>query len=281
MPPQLPRLAGAELGKEPLAVQEAVRAFLETLAQQVETIGAPTPVVSDTHRAKAGELVLVDPTKAAFTVWLPKISRDVLGQFVRVKNASDSANEVTIQPADVSATIDGQTSVILSKARGGSLFVAGTPELWVEFGAKERGMSYAYAYADLYTSAATTIAAYPTFTVLTVDTNDGGLKDFTLAAATCKLTYTGTITKKFNLQCNASFELSVANKLFHVGFSKNGTILPTHVDHHFSVANDHAAVSFGAVVSLATDDYIDVRGASSQVLDVEVEHLDVEVTEAD
>jgi hypothetical protein len=107
-----------------MAVQEAVRAHLETEAAVIPTLGKPTTVVNEKHNAKAGEIVLVDPTLAAFTVVLPRITPQNLGQYVIVKEVGGSANTITVLPGDANATIDGSASAALVLPRGTAVFQA-------------------------------------------------------------------------------------------------------------------------------------------------------------
>jgi hypothetical protein len=117
---------------EALAVQEAVRAHLEREAQLVNKFGSPTQVVNSRYHAKPSELVLCNPSKAAFTVSLPGINSDTLGQYVLVKNDSDSTNKITVTPSGADEDIDNASSVYINKARGFVLLHAVTETRWAE-----------------------------------------------------------------------------------------------------------------------------------------------------
>ena len=126
MAPRVPR-QGGPLSGEALAVQESVRSYLEGEAQQVSRFGDLGATVSGKTLAKPGSVVLVDPTGGGFTVVLPRITREVLGQFVTVKEVGGSFKPIKVVAADANATIDGASSVTLSGAYDSMVFGAMLP----------------------------------------------------------------------------------------------------------------------------------------------------------
>lgn len=91
-----------------------------------EWIAVPPVVVTAAktmaYTASFGELVICDPTTAGFTVTLPAASVGI-GQPVIIKNASASANTITISRAG-SDLIDGASSASIAAAWASLTLVA-------------------------------------------------------------------------------------------------------------------------------------------------------------
>lgn len=255
MPPRVPRLAGP-LGDEAMAVQEAMRSHLELMAQLVLTIGLPTAVKNENYVARAGDLVLVDPTQGAFTVYLPGINRFNLGQFVQIKEVGGSQNSVTVRPADADATIDGEASIVMDNARGCVTLQALTPTLWGVMAGrigKSRGAYY------VSSSSGTTITVADTYYKMAGTTTERGeIKDFTHTDN--RLTYNGKNDKRFhiNISHSSSYNSGAAIEA-HYAIAVNGAVeTPSIIDRKLSTPTDHGAASNNWKVTLSEDDYIEV-----------------------
>ena len=256
MPPQVPRNAARD--GQSFAVQEAVREYTERLAAAVRTMGAPTAVQAEDYRAKPGELVLVDPTVEARTVWLPPIRRSTLGEFVRVKNASDSTNAITVRPGDASETIDGETSVAISVACGSGLFIAAAPTLWVQWessSTRSRGRTYLTA-SDSTGNQSSWVDVPGTWAA---DPRSLGL-GFTADAAAAKLTYSGA-TAVFLARATVSVYPN-QNAAMDLGIAKNGDTV--YADSELRRGGQSSSVLIGnthaeALVQLTDGDYVKLR----------------------
>jgi hypothetical protein len=71
----------------------------------------------------------VDPTAGAFTMNLPAITPDLIGRRLIVKNASASANVITITPAG-GDTVDGAATITIAVARGSVTLYADGVSNW-------------------------------------------------------------------------------------------------------------------------------------------------------
>ena len=91
--------------------------------------GVPSENKTGNATAEMGALTLCDPTRAAFTIWLPTIEPGDIGGFVAIKNNSASANQITVQ-AKGDTTIDGITSIGLVAPRQGLIAVAVSKTEW-------------------------------------------------------------------------------------------------------------------------------------------------------
>lgn len=87
----------------------------------------PTTVTTTSHAATAGELVLCDPSAAAFVVTLP--AGAAAGDVVGVKRVDDGGNPVIVQPA-AGSSIDGDTELRLAGPRTAARLVADTDGGW-------------------------------------------------------------------------------------------------------------------------------------------------------
>lgn len=92
--------------------------------------GEPTIVKTKNYPAKSNELIVVDPTFGALTIYLPIIRRDFLGEGMAIVNASASTNTITVQP-NSDATIDGAATVTITSAWGTIKLLAVTTTKWV------------------------------------------------------------------------------------------------------------------------------------------------------
>ena len=96
--------------------------------------GTPTSdVKTSTYHAKFGEIVLCDPTSAAFTVYLPTATSEDAGRQVTVKNYSASTNHITVQDKG-SATVDMLDSIFLGLAYQVRTFVVRNANEWIQVG---------------------------------------------------------------------------------------------------------------------------------------------------
>jgi hypothetical protein len=89
--------------------------------------GVPTDVKRAAYSARVGELVICDPTNAAFPVYLPS---PVIGGAVLVKNHSASSNTITVLATN-GATVDQGPSVAISVPRLCIPIVAISRDEWV------------------------------------------------------------------------------------------------------------------------------------------------------
>lgn len=99
------------------------RLFLQWLQNLVASVPerlVPTGVQDAAYSANAWDLVECDPTLAGFTVTLPE--KPPSGTEVMVKNASASANAITIAPRGTD-TIDGAAGATIAAARGVTWFI--------------------------------------------------------------------------------------------------------------------------------------------------------------
>jgi hypothetical protein len=92
--------------------------------------GQPTPIKYGDYSTKSGELVVVDMTGGAFTVFLPKIQRQTLGEGIAIVNVSGSTDLLTVRPTD-DATIDANAWAGIAAAWGSLRLIAVTTTKWV------------------------------------------------------------------------------------------------------------------------------------------------------
>lgn len=71
------------------------RGVRELESKKSDAFSATPPKTAD-YAAKIGELVLCDPSKAAFTVTLPRLRPADAGRHVAVKNVTVSLNVITV-----------------------------------------------------------------------------------------------------------------------------------------------------------------------------------------
>ncbi len=72
--------------------------------------------ISSADTAAVGDLMACDPTGGGFAVTLPAITAGNAGRPIRIKNASDSTNPITITPTG--DTVDGAATLVIAVARG-------------------------------------------------------------------------------------------------------------------------------------------------------------------
>lgn len=78
-------------------------------------LGKPTSIKMVDYAAKFGEVVLCDPTNAAFKVFLPPLMAAHIGKYLTLKVYADSSNTITIMPARPNL-IDQATSLDIAGA---------------------------------------------------------------------------------------------------------------------------------------------------------------------
>lgn len=133
MPPRLPRKTG---NPRMLAVEEAVRAYLEREANLVDRRATPTKIVNSDYHAKPGEFVLCNSSSGAFSVYLPTITRSRIGQSVLVVAWGSSSgailtNNVTVRPSDGGAVIAASQTLVISTVNLVYEFIAVTMGKWL------------------------------------------------------------------------------------------------------------------------------------------------------
>lgn len=126
MPPRLPRKSNSGPARN-LAVEEAVRVYLEREAQLVRPLVHPTLVVNAKTHALPGQNLLCNPAAGAFSVVLPVITRAVVGQLVTVTEVGGSFKAITVVPADGNTTICGETNMVIAGAYDSMTFQAVLP----------------------------------------------------------------------------------------------------------------------------------------------------------
>lgn len=73
-----------------------------------------------------------------------------------------------------------------------------------------------------------------------------------------RLTYTGIATKMFHAALTMSMSPDAANETFVIGLAKNGVVQSGKVLCKLTTATDVKAFSFHVMISLATNDYIEI-----------------------
>jgi len=117
----LPNAALPVADKDGRITRDFMRWLQDALSHIAERL-IPTGVKTAAYTASAWDFVECDPTAGGFTVTLPPIVHG--GEQVVVKNASASANVITIEPA-ANNTIDNGASTTIAVGRGALLFNAG------------------------------------------------------------------------------------------------------------------------------------------------------------
>lgn len=109
------------------------------------------------------------------------------------------------------------------------------------------------------TPAATTIATAGTFVKAAGTTTLlSGSSDFTMPSNN-RLTYGGTVTKKFRVTVALSMTLGAANEVLALRLAKNGTtIAATEIDRKTGASGDIGAAALTHLVELATNDYVEI-----------------------
>ena len=93
--------------------------------------GVPTEKIREDYTAKFGNMVRVDPSEEAFSIFLPSIGRSDVGKAIVIVNISSSTNTITITTRN-DATIGGSASTTITTAYGYVILVAVDTNLWVE-----------------------------------------------------------------------------------------------------------------------------------------------------
>ncbi len=137
----------------------------------------------------------------------------------------------------------------------GDLLVTGTT-----FFTHSGGMTY------VSTAGTQTIGTGGTFERLNegaIAYTESHLHDFTHSDG--RLTYTGTVTKHFDVAVYVNIESDEASALVEVILAKGGaTITGTEMRHDYRATDTDAVLSFGWLLELATNEYIEVFGTSDQ-----------------
>lgn len=118
------------VGPAPVRAEDAVtKDFVDKLLAGIGNTGGlvPTGVQTTAYTARTGDLVLCDPTAAAFTVTLPAAA--AAGAVVGVKRTDTSEHPVIIA-APTGGLIDGETTMRLAGARTATRLVARTGNNW-------------------------------------------------------------------------------------------------------------------------------------------------------
>jgi hypothetical protein len=106
---------------------------LDSLLQR-PFIGLPTKVVTARFWASWGDVVLCDPTAAAFTVILPRPDRTKIGAVVGIKNHSASTNTITVACSTAEETVDGAATVTITTARQMVVYLYVGDDEWIVAG---------------------------------------------------------------------------------------------------------------------------------------------------
>lgn len=111
-----PYSRGQRVGVDASIAQQDERGRTERELSQVREFGFSQVVYTADCQARYNEITEVDPTNGALSVQLPTVVVSVPTR-IRIKNASDSANTITVNPWG-DDTIDGTTSVSIGVGRG-------------------------------------------------------------------------------------------------------------------------------------------------------------------
>ena len=105
--------------------------------------------------------------------------------------------------------------------------------------------------------------------------------DFTMPANN-RLTYGGTVTKNFKVTATITATCAGNIKLLGFWIAKGGTVITaSHIDRHVGTGADEGAVAVQALVSLATNEYVEVWCCVEDGTDdMTLEHMSLMVTEA-
>lgn len=95
-----------------------------------EPFGQHTDVKRADYGARAGELVLCDPSNGAMVVYLPTLKNSDIGVLITIKNHSASTNAIKLQPSG-GATIDGAATLSTTTARSVVVLVSVGTDQWV------------------------------------------------------------------------------------------------------------------------------------------------------
>ncbi len=109
------------------ALEGSVQTALRSVSDALLTL-EPTELKTGTYTARPRDLVLADPTSAAFEVIIPDPVPG--GPWVMVKKVSSSTNAVTLRPLSSSVTIDGSSTLALPEGYDQALLVPVSSTLW-------------------------------------------------------------------------------------------------------------------------------------------------------
>lgn len=113
-------------------LQDATKESFADIDSRIERpFGKPTLIQTANYHATEGDMVRVDPSKGAFTVFLPPIDGPMIGKVVTVFNVSNSSNSITIHPSATTDKVNGGSYVSISSDRSQVSFICVDRENWV------------------------------------------------------------------------------------------------------------------------------------------------------
>jgi len=131
-------------------------------------------------------------------------------------------------------------------------------------------------YMNLNTASTITLVA-GTFIKVSGTTTSGLLTNF--STSNNKLTYTGTTTNTFSVNCTGSIASPTTNQSYKLAIFKNGSLSQNQqVQVRSTAANDKMSFSLSGLIALSTNDFIelyatDITATNSFI----VEHMNLNV----
>jgi hypothetical protein len=249
------------------------------ITRRIEEI-AVTTAQDSTFTAEAERLYKLDLTSSDITVHLPTASGEG-GKDIVLAVVSSGANHATVVPSG-SETV-GEINQLRLETYDSMILTSDDVDNWIPVGApivttaQEHRTAFGHLYISTMVTTAVTggagyVKANGTTTLIA-----GNYFDM---PANNRLRYTDAHTKQFSVDLDGAASINAANSLLYAAVYKNGVFVTgAEIDRHIATVNDHGAFGLNTVVTLSTNDYLEIYIKCDNSGNYDLDHAMLRVTE--